>query len=387
MGVNSFADVIFEGGDGSDVSEVRNIGRTNRLITVRDNGVNGSDDLTIIGASFQDRYTVAPTSVKNRNEVVIYNAGIETMLVDAAGGSDIITVTGSVVPSATIFARTGNDLIFVENTAMADRFVIDSGAGNDTFNITGTASDSFTQLFGQGGDDLFIVGSLPAEDSGNLNRIRGRVNLIAGGDNLQDRLYVNDNAAAGAYGYFISQNVIGNLDGQLLRPNFAGIGINPQMEFVRVDGTNQANFFSVMPSQFVRFHIDGNLPENVAEGDFLNLLGGNDGRSLSGGVPNGVWTFTNGNENVSFENIEFVYSANVGNLPRPGGNGAANGGGNGSARMIAGGDRSDSTLGLVGSVRLPVTEKIVWADESGNDETKALDAFFADGEALSDLIG
>jgi hypothetical protein len=82
------------------------------------------------------------------------------------------------------------------------------------------------------------------------------------------------------------------------------------MDYIRLDGTDDINFFDVSPSPTTQFFIDGNLPPSGVcspiGGDFLRLSTvGTTGRSLQIDSPGkGDWSFTSGHRDVCFESIE-----------------------------------------------------------------------------------
>jgi hypothetical protein len=92
------------------------------------------------------------------------------------------------------------------------------------------------------------------------------------------------------YNYFVTPNLIANDTSVIVHGNgdrsqsvrsFAGIAYNTTgqasrdtVKFVRVDGTDRTNRFTVTPSQTAAYLIDGNMPDSSARidgGDYLNL--------------------------------------------------------------------------------------------------------------------
>ena len=114
-----------------------------------------------------------------------------------------------------------------------------------------------------------------------------------------------------AYNYAVTPTAIRPIAGpnNAPRPQFAGVTFDGTVEFARLDGTIAANYFSVRPSMTTRFYLDGNLPSPiVGSGDtiFLHTTVG-DGHLLritDAPRGKGFWSFTNGMQEVRFEEIE-----------------------------------------------------------------------------------
>ena len=306
---SSFASGRIDGQDGGDDILVNLVGRTSRVLNLRDTGAAGDDRLTVAGTGGIDRYFIRQQNITNFVERVLYNGNTEFLSANTGNSNDIVTFFGSLAGETVVNTGQGNDLIIVNNTSGADSLLINSGDGDDQYTVRSTWSGSNVILRGELGNDTFRVGSSAADDNGNLGRIRGRITVNGGEAPVEDRLLVNDRSGNGEFDYFVSDNQVANLNGanSPSRDNFAGI-FSSGLEFVRVDGTDMENRFNVRPSQATRFYIDGNLPEQQTGqlGDLLNVLGdATDGRSLrTTGEGSGVWTFTDGSHEIRFENIE-----------------------------------------------------------------------------------
>jgi hypothetical protein len=98
----------------------------------------------------------------------------------------------------------------------------------------------------------------------------------------------------------------------LPRPEFAGIAFDDTVEFVHLDGTEAANYFTVHSNEFTRFLFNGNDPHQSDTGDFIQLVAeSGDGHVLTiSNVPDGdgYWTFGNGNKEIEFESMEGYYN-------------------------------------------------------------------------------
>ncbi|MCH2181384.1 MAG: hypothetical protein MK108_05200 [Mariniblastus sp.] len=308
----AYARMLIDGGEDSDLVDIDFSGRNVRDIDARDSGTSGTDELRVFGSSLIDRVDVYPTYVSRKTENVVYNQNQEKVVVDTGDNDDIVKLYGSLSQDLTVNTRSGFDLMFVHRTIGAGNVVLDAGIGNDVVNVYATTPDSDVTVYGQGGDDNFNVGSTLASDNGNFAKLQGALNLVGGPGS--DRVYANDRGVTAAYDYYMDGQQITNLNapGSYARPSFAGINYS-SVEFSRLDGTDQQNHFSVMPSTSVRMHVDGNLPEASEladpqrDGDFLDVLGDplQDGRQLyMTGPGQGVWKFAIGFQDVAFENIE-----------------------------------------------------------------------------------
>jgi hypothetical protein len=171
-----------------------------------------------------------------------------------------------------------------------------------------------------------------------------------------------------------------NAVGSHIRPTFSGVNF-ASVEFSRLDGTDQQNYFSVQPSSSVRMFVDGNLPEAgqladpLAQGDFLNVLGDplQDGRELHmTGPSKGVWKFANGFKDVAFENIEALQDSEE--IPVHGGGSEGDGGndGNGDSPSFISVHETDLTLaGSIDSLLMGLETDLRDTDFQVDDDERA----------------
>lgn len=376
----AYAAMRIDGGEDSDLYDVDFAGRNIRDIDARDTGLVGTDELKIFGSSVIDRVDVWPTYVARKQENVVYDQNHESVVIDTGSNDDIVQIYGSRSADMTVLTRSGFDLMFVHRTTDVDKMVLDMGVGNDVVNVYTTTPDSDLVVYAQDGNDNFNVGSTLAGDDGNLSRLQGELNLIGGPGS--DRVYANDRGVAVAFDYYMDDQQITNLDavGSHIRPTFSGVNY-ASVEFSRLDGTDQQNYFSVQPSSSVRMFVDGNLPEAgqladpLAEGDFLNVLGDplQDGRELHmTGPSKGVWKFANGFKDVAFENIEALQDSEE--IPMHGGGSEGDGGngGNGDRPSFISVHETDLTLaGSIDSLLMGLETDLRETDFQVDDDERA----------------
>jgi Ca2+-binding RTX toxin-like protein len=123
-------------------------------------GGSGTDLLAVATSNLADALTVngAPGRVRiartNLVPFVIDAGGIESLLLDARGGSDVVTLSGLVnsgLTSITVLGGGGNDQL--DSTSVgAIPITLRGGAGNDT--LRGGAGDD--SLFGDDGNDTLF---------------------------------------------------------------------------------------------------------------------------------------------------------------------------------------------------------------------------------------
>ena len=376
----AYARMLIDGGQDSDLVDIDFSGRNVRDIDARDSGTSGVDELRIFGSSLIDRVDVYPTYVSRKTENVVYDENQEKVTVDTGDNDDIVNLYGSLSQDLTVNTRSGFDLMFVHRTIGAGDIVMDAGIGNDVVNVFATTAGTDLTVYGQGGNDNFNVGSTMAGNNGNFAKLQGDLSLLGGPGS--DRVYANDRGVTAAYDYYMDGQQITNLNapGSYARPSFTGINY-ASMEFSRLDGTDQQNHFSVMPSTSVRMHVDGNLPEagDLADpqrdGDSLEVLGDpvQDGRQLYMTGPNrGVWKFAIGFKDIAFENIEALQE--TGEMPMFGGGNQGDEGGD------EGGDRpsfirvngDDLTLsGSTDSLLQTVDTELRDSDFAADDDERA----------------
>lgn len=182
-------------------------------------------------------------------------------------------------------------------------------AAADYFTFEHTWSE--TTVYSHGGDDTFMFGSTNRDANGDMNQIRGSVNVYAGDGT--DRVYVNDQKSMiGTSRYQISDQSIRDISripiaGQpsfndsIIANRFADIRLNQSVELSRINGSAVApNYFEVVPSGATRFIVQGS---NEAH-DRLSVVGLEPFRRLYHHDNVGAWTFGNLARNVNFIDID-----------------------------------------------------------------------------------
>ena len=234
-------------------------------------------------------------------------------------------------------------------------------ATSTAFTFRNTLGGSSLMAYGGSASDNFFVGSPPPNgslpsnlaDSGDLNLIRGQIAVVGNGGS--DALVVNDAAngstanKSNAFNYTVTPNRIVNdptpvktVPSVTIPPartfaangviyNASGNAAQNSVTTLRVDGSGDANIFSVTPSRLTTYTIDGNLPASGVPipggGDYLKLdtthfsdrIGG---RKLHiDSVGNGFWSFDGSTATqpvnfLSFERFNHVdVTATVESLP------------------------------------------------------------------------
>ncbi|MCC9608377.1 dockerin type I domain-containing protein [Blastopirellula sp. JC732] len=198
------------------------------------------------------------------------------------------------------------------------------GSKVDKFDVKAT---SFAMILnGEGDDDFFNF------HSGDLDNYQGKVTIHGGADDngqpdQRDRIYLDDQGGDNGeerFDYRLEPHSVTWLQTNFAPDRtFAGVYFDETMEFVRLDGTDGVNRFSVRPSEFTVFYVDGNEPgvEDCPPGggDFLELdlaplppvdLNPVTGPKITfteivnGRQTKGVWTFDAPHKEVQFESIE-----------------------------------------------------------------------------------
>ncbi len=312
VGETSFARSRVDGEAGDDNVEVVFARRDSRRVNARDTG-GGVDHLVVTGTPAADRVQLRPQTVDREGEIITYDGETESFAMNLLGSADVLDIYGSAAPEFEANLGVGNDSINVYQTSTpADSvsFELLLASGNDVTNVYRVGENAVVRAFGQVGDDRFNVGSNVEEDNGNLSRIRGTLFLGGGADQPGfDELRVNDRGAGAiGYAYTVTDTGITHDPGpfNLNRP-FESFNYS-SMEFVLLAGTDGSNFFSVLPSLTTLIRIDGNSNPTPDEflGDTLNILGNpvSQGRQLFVQDKSGFFSFTDGSQNVSFEEIE-----------------------------------------------------------------------------------
>ena len=319
MGAAAEGTVIADGEGGSDRYNIDYVGNGSRWVDTRDSGIGGNDVTFIRGTAITDHIEVRANRILRLNEIrvlppetVAFGTSNESVVVDTRDGLDLIQVFASVAGTTRVNGGEDADTAEIFSTTHMNQLTLDMGRGQDEVNVFSTHVATNTSIFGRDGHDMFTVGSDEANDNGNLGLLRGRV-LFRGGSGF-DQMYVNDRASAGAYSYYVGPTGLSSIPGPLGldRDAFAGLSYNGELERIRLDTTDLANFISVRASEDTEIHIDGNAPSgNANVADFIYLLGSSaDGRQFQdGGNGSGSWDFSDGKQDVSFEDIEDFFDS------------------------------------------------------------------------------
>lgn len=232
-------------------------------------------------------------------------------------------------PATIYYAATGGAFHTGSNDGI---LALASGNGSNVIVLKGTLTDSSYQVVGGPLADSFHVGDTRIGNQGDLDLIRGMVTLVGNGGD--DSLEINDHGATGEFNYLVDPSRVTNDTSTVRRPtgqttspprtfapggivyNATGNGARDTIATLRLDGTDQANTFSVVPSTLTLMTINGNQPVSgvpvVGGGDYLRLdtsrfadrIGGRALHLTS--VGNGFWTFSDPQltRSVYFESIE-----------------------------------------------------------------------------------
>lgn len=170
------------GGEGDDVISWMGLGDGDDTVTMDD----GGDTLLVSGDESDETFSIGQTDntlvVREGSASISVTSngiapGIETVILNAAGGDDIITITSVDQVgflSISVNGGNGNDTITATGAVLGNaRLLLNGDAGNDT--ITGSAEDD--TILGGDGDDMI------SGDAGN-DTLRGGLgnDSLAGGD-------------------------------------------------------------------------------------------------------------------------------------------------------------------------------------------------------------
>ncbi|MBL8794479.1 MAG: FG-GAP repeat protein [Planctomycetia bacterium] len=164
--------------------------------------------------------------------------------------------------------------VTVANGEVGDNLIVAAGEGDDDITVHTLSEQGAVTVQGEGGDDRIIVN--------DTNHTQDAVNYVLTPTSLTSDLGRKD----------------------------SGLTYDGGTEFLRLDGTDGINVFTVSPSQDTEYHIDGNLPAPgllpPPGGDYLKLdTTGTTGRKLHiASVGAGFWGFTSDHQRVNFESIE-----------------------------------------------------------------------------------
>lgn len=294
-----------DGGQGSDHYTVDLVGSENRFVSTRDTGTFGFDTIVVNATAANDDIEFRGTRLFMGDEKVAYDESAERLELHTMDGNDDITMLYSRAGETQITTGFGMDEIYVSSTGPTSSLDVDLGSGDDTITFNSTKDTTSTTVDGKEGDDRFNIGT------GKLGRLRGPIALVGGENSFggEDEVILDDSNTTSVINYFMAEFGIRWNNGPMIdgMPLFAGVTLDPSIDFVRINGTDQKNNFVVNPSLNTRFFIDGNgdirdsinLIRAVETGASLNMTDQAFGE--------GFWDFTDGSQPVEFEEIEFLY--------------------------------------------------------------------------------
>ena len=317
ISTDALGNVYNNGQEGSDTYNFSMSPTESRFLLAYDSGVAGVDQLNAIGTDADDSIEVRSRRVLLNSDTMAFNGNVEIVSAMGVGGEDHIEMFASIAPETRMEGGDDDDTLVVTSTALADAISTHGGNGDDTTITQYVKNTTTLRQYGDGGDDLFVFGSTMEANNGNLGSLRGEI-IVSGGENSdalgEDMIYMNDAGLNIRYSYFSNNSKISPLPGpaNLPRPEFAGVSFDETVEFVQLDGTQAANYFTVHSNEFTRFLFNGNDPHRTETGDFIQLVAeSGDGHVLTwSNIPDGdgYWTFGNGNKDIVFESMEGVYN-------------------------------------------------------------------------------
>ena len=282
------AAVVLDGQAGADNYDVNIFGDGGSIVSVFDSGTSATetDTLTIDGTGNRDEFVLRASNVANvgfvaalhdeQVERVNYDVRLENLIVDTAGGSDVVTLgrgedsfaiadelntnisvldrfsvrlgednvqddvvvdgaataeTFDVSTDGSIFrvARRDDSIVDIHESGTgfgSDTLTVNAHSGGDTINVEGTLAGTTTTLNSGAGVDRVNVGSQASTSgSGNLEGVVG--SLIVNGDNGSDVLNLDDTG-----------DTAGDNDGQLTATTINGAGIGVGITYDSVSTLN-----------------------------------------------------------------------------------------------------------------------------------------------------
>lgn len=276
----------------------------------------GNGDANIVNISSD-----APTNTGNLTGIqsaVTVNGGSlsSTVVVSNIGGAgstpDTVNISNTQVSGLTA-------LPISYTTATGGNLAVDiygADAHSTTFNVGSTlgagvlkSGNSLLLVGGAAGGNAFNIGSAAAANNGQLDKIGAAV-TVNGGAGPNNVLEIDDHGTVAAYNYVVTSNSVSSNSAKGSRA-FAGVTFS-NVVTMQLDGTEQANIFSVNPSQTTVYTINAYGPPPPASGadtlalDFSGVL---NPVLTKTAVPagsnsyNGSWTFSN-RAAVNFTGIE-----------------------------------------------------------------------------------
>jgi Ca2+-binding RTX toxin-like protein len=223
-----------------------------------------------------DRYTVnligGPDGI-----VVIKESGgdnsVDAAFVNGTSRSDFIESTASRV------TLEGQQVFYDRNLEKLD---INGMNSDDRILVLDTWTDTATRVNGNDGDDTIEVASTRTADNGSLDKIESLLTVVGGAG--FDRAFVNDHGTNGPMNYLLTPEKLVDLPSSLIkldkdklppRTAFAGITIDPSLDYLKLDANDRKNVFRVQPSESTEFDIAARLPRTQDRvpnfADFLSL--------------------------------------------------------------------------------------------------------------------
>ncbi|MFO0878369.1 MAG: hypothetical protein U0840_13595 [Gemmataceae bacterium] len=333
-GAGSIVEVRTQGG--ADAVELRRTGAGS--FTVIDGG-QGNDVLSVgtnagVGGGSLDGVqgiVALDAGAGSGNRLVLDNSA-GTPSINAEWTTPVVGQLGKITglaPATLYYAATGGAFHTSSNEGVV---LLASRLGANSVLLRGTHAGSSYQIVGGPLADAFYVGDTSVGNQGNLNLIRGTVAFVGNGG--ADTLEINDHGASGAFNYLIDPRQVRNDPATIrrttgrttppartfapggIRYNSTGDASRDSIVSLRIDGTDQANRFTVVPSQLTRILVNGNRPVSgvptTGGGDSLRLDSSRFADKTGGrrlhltGTGNGFWSFSDPGRtrSVFFESIE-----------------------------------------------------------------------------------
>ncbi|MCC7085154.1 MAG: VCBS repeat-containing protein [Pirellulales bacterium] len=271
--------------------------------------IDTNDQLVITGAGFAapglQNFTFTPG---RGNDTLVLEAPNFTLpvlggafLYDGGSGNNTIATnsdTSFILNDGSLESTSGGvvQLMRVELARLA------GGAGDNSFYVqtwAGTGS-----IFGLEGDDNFVFGA-----GADIDTFTGQFTVDGGDGN--DTLTLDDSATFDTVNYNIGETRVAGDD--TTPTPFGRIYWEPTLDNLVMTGTLGKNIDFVTPSKFLTIKIDALDPPSGTpplDGDQLSIFFGDAAgrRLIDRGTGNGIWTFTSGEKEIYFENIEFMGS-------------------------------------------------------------------------------
>lgn len=335
-------DDSLDGGTGDDVIDWDGNGDGDDTVVSSD----GGDTLTVTGSGAGDTYTIGQSGSnlvisRGTSSITIpssgLTAGVETVILNAAGGNDTITI-GSLdmlaVQAIFVNGQDGDDTISAMGASLGSaRVQIDGGAGNDT--LSGSAdADSI-----RGGDGDDVISGNNGGDSlqgglGNDSISGGDGNDTIEGNDGNDTLLgeVGDDSLVGSFG---NDALTGDVGNDTIDGGFGDDLLNGNSGDDSLNGSNGRDRIAGGSGQDT---IDGGRDGDTIQGHSgADLIDGNHGDdSILGQAGDDTILGDDGNDTIMGGNGRDLLIAQDGNDVVDG---------EGAADTILGGDGADTLRG------------------------------------------